>query len=1072
MPSKHQLFAADQPAVGRSPELAAVIRCLTESRQVDPRCILVRGARGSGRSRFLADVASGRTEAAPRDGVAWHPVTFIDDLDLEPAADRDLLLRSLADRPDRPDVVVSIGSGPPFGRGVQVLAARGWDVWLVDLKGLNPADVALWLGRDRVDAQAQAWYQASGGNPALLTAALSGAPAAAARVVGSWTERLSAPDLLVVQAAAVAGPRFDLDVVAAAANVSIDEAVRGIDALVAAEWFEVHESVPRFGFRHPMVVEQLCSSADRLWLRRAHGRVADVLSHASASGAGLARHVSGRAIVGDEAATAELFDMLATAEASAVNPAPVLQALAALLAPTDPRSRDVALHLAEVAAAQGDLGLWRRIIRSVFDDDPGGVPTATIAGYIELELLLGEQAHGGAVADEALRHAGPPTSPAYQRLLAARASGVVYAGLSFGDARVLAEAASSSIGPSAEPAVLASMAGIVAWTASLAGDEDLEALVDAAVRSFDDLDDDQIADGLLGALSAVQAALSGQRLAAGEAMALRVRDVAVRTGQAHVLACVDITVARCQLFQGQLEPASSRLSDAVGSLRMADGGVQLAFSRAALAYVDALQGDNDGARRGVAETLALLIEEAPSLMRSGALIFAAHTLGAVGAPARAADAVLEAGGGSGLSFLPAVDRAYGYEMLTSAAIDAGELGLARRWVERAHAAGGGLMATAAAERAAANLAAAEGDHRSAQVAARRARDASDSAGGRLEAARARLLEGLARSASGERELAVVELLWVHRTCSELGAVNVGAVASRQLRRLGRRAPVLNERRSLSDREAEVGALVASGLTNREIAASLFISERTVESHVANVLAKLGLRTRAAVAATLASSRGKDLAQEGEPGSLPLPGPGVGVLRRLSPSDPGEPPSAGPASELLGLRRLANTFDSASDVDLDRQASALTQSASAGDPLAIAAAAAAADRADQRGDQSEIVRWRAVVVSLLASAQPSEQARARAGWSAARDQALGESAAGLPTVSGRPGDRYGPILGLTPRQSEVARLVAAGLTNRQVGEWLSITEKTVEGHVSRSLERLGLRSRMGIGAALRAAGGTP
>ena len=122
MPSKHQRIAADQPAVGRSAELAAVIRRLTETGRAEPRCIVVRGARGSGRSRFLADVAVGLTEAGPGDGSTRHPVAFVDDLDLEPAADRDLLLRSLADRPDRPDVVVAIGCGPAFAHGVQVLA--------------------------------------------------------------------------------------------------------------------------------------------------------------------------------------------------------------------------------------------------------------------------------------------------------------------------------------------------------------------------------------------------------------------------------------------------------------------------------------------------------------------------------------------------------------------------------------------------------------------------------------------------------------------------------------------------------------------------------------------------------------------------------------------------------------------------------------------------------------------------------------------------------------------------------------------------------------------------------------
>lgn len=52
-----------------------------------------------------------------------------------------------------------------------------------------------------------------------------------------------------------------------------------------------------------------------------------------------------------------------------------------------------------------------------------------------------------------------------------------------------------------------------------------------------------------------------------------------------------------------------------------------------------------------------------------------------------------------------------------------------------------------------------------------------------------------------------------------------------------------ERRRLTAREAEVAALVADGLTNQLIAERLFLSERTVESHVSHVLTKIGGRTR-------------------------------------------------------------------------------------------------------------------------------------------------------------------------------------------------------------------------------------
>jgi DNA-binding CsgD family transcriptional regulator len=59
---------------------------------------------------------------------------------------------------------------------------------------------------------------------------------------------------------------------------------------------------------------------------------------------------------------------------------------------------------------------------------------------------------------------------------------------------------------------------------------------------------------------------------------------------------------------------------------------------------------------------------------------------------------------------------------------------------------------------------------------------------------------------------------------------------------------------LTRRERQVAALVARGLTAREIAAELVISPRTAESHVANILTKLGLSSRTQIAAWHASYR--------------------------------------------------------------------------------------------------------------------------------------------------------------------------------------------------------------------------
>ena len=100
-----------------------------------------------------------------------------------------------------------------------------------------------------------------------------------------------------------------------------------------------------------------------------------------------------------------------------------------------------------------------------------------------------------------------------------------------------------------------------------------------------------------------------------------------------------------------------------------------------------------------------------------------------------------------------------------------------------------------------------------------------------------------------------------RELAELGAERLRAEAARELRRLGVRVAARQRRgaagaglAALSGRETEIADLVAEGRTNREIAGELFVSDKTVEGHLRNVFAKLGVSSRAEVAEAVGRAR--------------------------------------------------------------------------------------------------------------------------------------------------------------------------------------------------------------------------
>ncbi len=126
----------------------------------------------------------------------------------------------------------------------------------------------------------------------------------------------------------------------------------------------------------------------------------------------------------------------------------------------------------------------------------------------------------------------------------------------------------------------------------------------------------------------------------------------------------------------------------------------------------------------------------------------------------------------------------------------------------------------------------------------------------FELARTRLAYGSRLRRAGRRGEAREQLALALAVFDELGAALWGLRAREEIAASGAGLPRRGTRSpdELSPRELQVAAAVAQGLTNRETAARLFLSEKTVERHLGSVYRKLGVRSRSELARRFAEGR--------------------------------------------------------------------------------------------------------------------------------------------------------------------------------------------------------------------------
>jgi len=685
----------------------------------------------------------------------------------------------------------------------------------------------------------------------------AGLPEVLRAIVARELEAVSEPARVLAAGAAVAGDPFELDVAIAAAGLDEPAALDALDELVAAGI--VRESGLRF--RHPLVHRAVADAAPPGWRLRAHARADAALAARGAAPAQRAHHVERSAQPGDDEAIAVLEAAARAVEDTApATAADRYGAALRLLGHDDRRRSELLASLASALTAAGRLEPARAAMDeclALLGSADGARRAELAATMATVEGLLGAYAAADGRLAAALDDAPADARP---RLLLSRAGGAFLRGDAEGLVRWTAQA-EAELDPGADPITRARLDATLALALALRG-EPAGPRMERAVALLAATGDDALAREIdaVWTVGGTLVMLERYRDAA-EAIERGIR-VARATRRGHVLLHLHTLASLCRLALLDLAAALEHAEAAEEMARLEGLSFQLAFALSQRARILAAGGDPVAAERAAAESDALL--EAGDRAGTTATLLAHNAIVRRAAdPAALLDELATIAGFGGERLNRTVVAGVAVAAVRAAVL-VERFDEAEAWVaaaERAATTAGvddaPLPASAArAGRARAELRLGRGDARAAAGEAAAVADAAQRAGLRGDALEARLLEGRARAAAGDRDEAVRILREVAEAAAAHGALSLRDAAARDLRRHGAHVPTGARRATsggepLTDREREIAELVAGGATNKQVAAALFVSDKTVERHLSNVYAKLGVRSRTELAATLA-----------------------------------------------------------------------------------------------------------------------------------------------------------------------------------------------------------------------------
>ena len=818
-------------------------------------------------------------------------VLVLDDLHWSDGASVELIAALLRRRPAAP-VLLALGFRPWQVAERLFAALAGAPVSRLELGGLSEADAALLLDGAAPGDVAEI-YGHAGGNPFYLeqlgrgfdAAALRRAPGAiagsvppaVAAAIAAELASLPAQTRRFLDAAAVAGEPFEPDLAAAIGELSDADGLAALDDLLAVDVVRPTQVPRRFSFRHPLVRHAVYESTPGGWRLAAHGRAAAALAARGGDAAERAHHVEQSAWQGDQDAIALLLEAGRGASTRAPATAARWFEGALRLLPSDDAERQVEVRVA-LASARRSLGELEGC-RDTLLDAAGLLPAEAAMRRVELTALCASVEHWQGRHEEAhrrlsrawrnLAERGTREAATLQLELAVDAlyTNDFERNFTMGEAAL---ATARTLGD--RPLIAAAASALALGEAGAARIEAARAHRDEALEEIERMDDAELA-GRLDALYYLGWAENYlENFDAGIEHAERGVAIARATGEGRLL--VPLMLVRCYPLEmtGRVAEAGEICEIAVEIARLSPNPHFLFWSLFELAWARYFAGDLEGTIAAGEESLQVGGSAVGATMPSAgggpgwALALARFELGEL----EASRAMMREVGGKGMENWMPAERCFNWENVALAELALGN-------PERADAAARLAEATAAdidlrlprllATRTRAAVELARDDAGAAALAAEESIAAAAAIGAGLQVAYSRSVLGHALVAAGDRRGAIEVLREAERELDAYGSVRMRNAARRELRRLGARAETRGPAAdgpgvaSLTRREREISELLCDRMMNRQIAAQLFLSEKTIESHIRNIFIKLGASSRVEVARIIERERRRDGAAE-------------------------------------------------------------------------------------------------------------------------------------------------------------------------------------------------------------------